>query len=138
MGEPIGILSGTLTLLEAARQLYQFIEKVADAPDVITSAKADFHMMVEVLEDLKQHASLRTGKPTAQDVSMAFVLQSCLEKCMELQTLLSDLVHHSSSGKLSIRDRTRVALKKNDIDDLRRDISSGRESLAVALGSLNL
>ncbi|KAL2793006.1 hypothetical protein BJX66DRAFT_233027 [Aspergillus keveii] len=95
-------------------------------------------MMVEVLEDLKKHVSHRKMSTLSHDASVSFVLQICLEKCKELQALLSGLVDHSSSGRFSIRSRTRVALKKNDIEDLRRDISSGRESLAVALGSLNL
>jgi hypothetical protein len=125
-------------VLETSRQLYSFIENIADAPDVITSAKADLRMMLEVLEDLKKHVSHRNTGTLSHDASVSFVLQICLEKCKELQVLLSGLVDHSSSGRFSIRSRTRVALKKNDIEDLRRDITSGRESLAVALGSLNL
>jgi hypothetical protein len=136
MVEPIGILSGALTVLETSRQLYNFIENIADAPDVIRSAKADLRMMVEVLEDLKQLVSHKRGNTLPNDASVS--LQICLEKCRELQALLSGLVDHTSSGRFSIGSWTRVARRKSDIENLRRDIGSGRESLAVALGSLNL
>jgi hypothetical protein len=71
-------------VLGTARQVYNFIENIADAPDVITSAKADLRMMVEVWEELKKHAGHKKGNTLSHDASVSFVLQICLEKCKEL------------------------------------------------------
>ncbi|KAL4879888.1 hypothetical protein BJY04DRAFT_219693 [Aspergillus karnatakaensis] len=136
MTEPIGVTSGTLTVLETVRQLYNFIESIIDAPNVLARAKVDLRMTVEVLEDMSQYVAGRGTKTQNQDAPLSSVLAECLLKCNALRLLLHDLV--KKTGGLSILDRTRLALKEDSIEKLRNDISSARECLVVALSSLIL
>ncbi|KAL2832924.1 hypothetical protein BDW59DRAFT_138909 [Aspergillus cavernicola] len=136
MAEPLGITSGVLAVLGAVKQLYGFIENIADAPVEVERAKSDLGTTVEVLEELRKYLDGRKTDTPLQNTSLGPVLSRCLLKCEALRVLLNGLVKHS--GKFSLWDRARLVLKKDNIEELRKDISSARESLAVALSSLIL
>ncbi|RDW84023.1 uncharacterized protein DSM5745_04349 [Aspergillus mulundensis] len=136
MAEPLGIVSGIIAVLGAAKQLYKVIEGIADAPDVLERAKFDVRMTVEILESLHKHLGGPTADIGQQYPDLSPVLSRCKLKCDALKYLLGRSA--KNSDKISLGDRMRLALKEEDIEDLRMDISLARESLALALSSLVL
>lgn len=136
MSDPLSITSSILTVIEAAKQLYDFVERIKGAPDVLEKSKSDLLLTVKTIEALYKYVYGRLQESLLQESVLRPVLDRCTQTCEALQTLLNSLVRHSDH--VSFWDRTRLARSGDDIEECRKDISYARESVTIVVGSLTL
>lgn len=136
MSDPLSITSSILTVIGAAKQLYDFVERIKGAPDVLEKSKSDLLLTVKTLKALYKYVDGRPQESLMQETVLRPVLDRCTQTCEALQTLLNSLVRHSDH--VSFWERTRLARSEDDIEERRKDISYARESVTIVVGSLTL
>lgn len=100
--EVVSLLSTIISLVSAAIDLYDAYQDINGLPDVVTSALAQFHLVKEILENVRndvdeQH---RRGEPNMMKPksyqAMIKVLNSCEAKISSLEKIFSAVIPRTS------------------------------------------
>ena len=138
MADPLSITASIIAVLSAVKSVYDAIDRVAKAPEVLTKASADLKDSGSVLEALRRYAEGSTEtQPEIQGLineksSLASVLARHQKLCKDFREKLRKAFDHfEEGGKLDWTDQIFVSLKQTAIQQFREEIS--RNTAVISL-----
>ncbi|KAF7521785.1 hypothetical protein PCG10_007882 [Penicillium crustosum] len=146
--DPLSITTGVLGITEFAfssiNNLRSLIDGLNEAKDMLQDVTSDLEAIqlpLSALENL-QISDSTTYDETKKDLEktgVAEAVNNCGQACAEFTKKLEQWTKHSSTTKLSLRDRLSVGLwNKEKIQTFRTRVSSCRAIVQFAIGSTQL
>lgn len=146
--DPLSITTGVLGITEFAfssiNNLRSLIDGLNEAKDMLQDVTSDLEAIqlpLSALENL-QISDSTTYDETKKDLEktgVAEAVNNCGQACADFAKKLEQWTKHSSTTKLSLRDRLSVGLwNKEKIQTFRMRVSSCRAIVQFAIGSTQL
>lgn len=146
--DPLSITTGVIGITEFAfssinnlRSLIDGIKEATDVLEDVTSNLEAIQLPLSALENL-QIPDSKTYDETKKDLEktgVAEAVNNCGQACADFTKKLEQWTKHSSTAKLSLRDRLSVGLwNKEKIQTFRTRVSSCRAIVQFAIGSAQL
>lgn len=140
MADPVSLFAAALTIttatLESIRVLYNTIDKIKNAPDVIGYVRSDLGALEPILRRLD--ARLRTQDPAIIEYdAIEPAVRNCDRACKAFSSWLERCMRHSSETKTFWLDRWKVAmLGQERAKAFRGQLSDCKSTLSVALSAV--
>lgn len=146
--DPFTITVGALGITEFAmssiEKLHKFINSLAEAKEVVQDIAANLEAVqrpLAALAELKisNNATYNEAKKDLEKTGVAEAVNGCGQACAEFTKKLEQWTKHSSSTKLSIRDRLSVGVwNKEKIHTFRTRVQSCQAVVQFAVTSTQL
>ena len=144
MPDPLSIAAGvvgvTVPALHGARLLLDDLWKIADAPKAVESLKADLTSIdtaLQSLQTIKDHQWELLGKPIADQSKTA--ISNCKTACASFHSDLRRWTRHSTEGKLSWQDRTKIGFfKERQMKAISEELQICKLSFSLVVGIATL
>ena len=146
--DPFSITVGALGITEFAissiEKLHNFINSLAEAKEVVQDIAANLEAVqrpLAALSELKisNSATYNEAKKDLEKTGVAEAVNECGQACAEFTKKLEQWTKHSSSTKLSIRDRLSVGVwNKEKIRTFRTRVQSCQAIVQFAIGTTQL
>ncbi|KAJ5425958.1 Cytochrome P450 [Penicillium sp. CMV-2018d] len=146
--DPFSITTGVLGItgfaLSSINNLRSLIDGLKEAEDVLQDVTSNLEAIQLPLSALRniQISDRTTYDETKKDLEktgVAEAVNNCGEACVDFTKKLKQWTKHSSTAKLSLRDRLSVGLwNKEKIQTFRTRVSSCRAIVQFAIGSAQL
>lgn len=146
--DPLSITTGVIGITEFAfssiNSLRSLIDGLEEAKDVLQDVTSNLKAIEHPLSALKnlQIPDRTTYDETKKDLEktgVAEAVNNCGQACADFTKKLEQWTKHSSTAKLSLRDRLSVGLwNKEKIQTFKTGVSSCRAIVQFAIGSAQL
>ena len=136
VGEASAIIGIADVALKSIKSLYDLLQAIEDAPELIARVRIDVRDIQAKLKDLEflSEADPRTVAEIGK-TNIAKVIDDCGVQCDLFEKLLGKWIKHTEK---SLRDRVRVALNQARIQKYRTVLWSAARELDSAVGILTL
>ncbi|KAI4134868.1 MAG: hypothetical protein LQ347_001170 [Umbilicaria vellea] len=126
----VGEFASILTIAQSAKQLYDFVKSVEDAPKSILEILEDLRVFQTIIEQIEYD---KDASPT-QLASAVKILALCKLKMQEMELLLEDLGLESCSKRRRTWASIKAVLRKEKIEAFRSSLESAKATLLLARG----
>ena len=138
MAEAVGLASSLLAIalftFNSCSTLYQTAKSIQNYPQAILDLITELGDFITVLQNLQ-----KTIEDHGTDLDeLKGPLLSCGTACLDLEVAISKCMSHSSGGKTSFRDWTKMKFKGNEIVAFQDLIARYKSTIIVALCGANL
>jgi len=146
--DPFSITVGALGITELALssidKLRNLIDSLAEAKEVVQDITSNLEAVQRPLAALKElkisdSATYNAAKEDLEKTGVAEAVNKCGQACADFTTKLEQWTKHSSSTKLSLRDRLSVGVwNKEKIRTFRTQVQSCQAVVQFAIESTQL
>lgn len=126
----VGEVASILTIAQSAKQLYDFMKSVEDAPKSILDTVEDLRVLQIIIEQIEYD---KNASPT-QLASAVEILAHCKRKMQIMELLLGDLGLKSCSKRRRTWASIKAVLRKEEIEAFRSSLESAKATLILARG----
>ena len=138
MAEAIGLASSLLAIalftFNSCSTLYQTAKSIQNYPQTILDLITELGDFITVLQNLQ-----KTIEDHGTDLEeLKGPLLSCGNACQDLDVAITKCTLHSSGGKTSFRDWTKMKFRGNDIAAFQDLIARYKSTIMIALCGANL
>lgn len=124
----IGEAASILTIAQSAKQLYDFMKSIEDAPTYILDIVEDARVLRTIVEQI----GYDEDASQMQLASAVDVLALCKLKMQKIELLLEDLGLQTLSKKRRRWGSIKAVLHKEEIEALRKSLESAKSTLVMA------
>jgi hypothetical protein len=141
MDATASLIAITGLVYSSSKALYDLIDGLTSAPELIAEIKTDLSALQTVLTSLEatlKEANSTTLAPVLQRVGITDALNACSKICNGFMGTISKYTKHSTKDGFSKRDRLTVTFRKTKIEAFttRLNVAKGTIELAVTSATL--
>jgi hypothetical protein len=142
MTDTLSVAASVVAIATAALQSVQFlsttVNNIKDAPNDVTSVRADLQAVESVLRHLDTSLQSDVSQTLPSD-QIKPALENCARACKAFQSLLDHWMRHSREDKTFWMDRWRVGLFGQDrIKTFKGQLNDCKATLTVALSTATM